>query len=79
MTNNVFVQLQGIVERSLMAVANLSKSFRKFFIVTMILCTMTTRMNYSHMERFGKSANIHLADTGFKDYCCSVSGMPVDV
>ena len=57
MTNNVLIQLQGIIERSLRGVAKLSKSFRKFFIETMVLyTTMTTRINYTSMARCGKSS-----------------------
>ena len=56
MKTNPLDQLRGICEQLLFRVANLHKSFKQFFIETMICyLSITGRVNFSQMARFGKS------------------------
>ena len=56
MKTNPLDQLKGICEQLLSRVANLHKSFKHFFIETMICyLSITGRVNFSQMARFGKS------------------------
>lgn len=56
MKTNPLDQLKGICEQLLFRVANLHKSFKQFFIETMICyLSITGRVNFSQMARFGQS------------------------
>ena len=56
MKTNPLDQLKGICEQLLFRVANLHKSFKHFFIETMICyLSITGRVNFSQMARFSKS------------------------
>ena len=56
MKTNPLDQLRGICEQLLFRVADLHKSFKQFFIETMICyLSITGRVNFSQMARFGKS------------------------
>ncbi len=56
MKTNPLDQLRGICEQLLFRVANLHKSFKQFFIETMICyLSITGRVNFSQMARFGQS------------------------
>ena len=53
---NVLTQLREVIEAALSGQANLRKSFRNFFIGTMILhIVMRGRINYTSMARAGDS------------------------
>ena len=56
MKTNPLDQLKGICEQLLSRVANLHKSFKQFFIETMICyLSISGRVNFSQMARFGQS------------------------
>ena len=52
---NVLTQLREVIEAALPGQTNLRKSFRNFFIGTMILhIVMRGRINYTSMSRIGE-------------------------
>ena len=64
MKTNPLDQLKGICEQLLFRVANLHKSFKHFFVETMICyLSISGRINFSQMARFGQSCEAASATT----------------
>lgn len=69
MKTNPLDQLKGICEQLLFRVANLHKSFKQFFIETMIcFLSITGRVNFSQMARFGRSCESRFRQNFKRDF-----------